>query len=60
MLIDIHRDLGIKTVDDIIQEIAGRHEKRLHRHDNVLALQLLEDCSKDKRKLKRLKPYELV
>ncbi len=57
---DIHRDFGIKTVDDIIQEIAGGREKRLHRHDNVLALLLFEDCSKDKRRLKRLKPYELV
>lgn len=57
---DIHRDLGIKMVDEVIRDIAGRHERRLHRHENVLALQLLEDSSNNKRRLKRQKPYDLV
>jgi len=56
---DIHRDLNINPVDKVIQEIATRHEKRLHRHVNTLALQLL-DNSDDRRRLKRLKPYDLV
>ena len=56
---DIHRDLKINSVDKVIQEIASRHEKRLHRHVSTLALQLLAN-SDDTRRLKRLKPYDFV
>jgi hypothetical protein len=56
---DIHRDLNIETVANTIKKIANNHEKRLHQHINVEALQLL-DTTKLVRRLKRTKPFELV
>jgi hypothetical protein len=38
---DLHRDLGIKTVTDIIAESAKSHEKRLQDHINIEASRLL-------------------
>ncbi len=57
---DIHWDLRIEMVDNAIREMASHHERRLHQHDNILALQLLEDSSNDVRRLKRLKPYDSI
>ena len=55
----IHRDMMLPTVADEIQRFARKHETRLDHHVNTLAIQLL-DNSKDIRRLKRLKPYDLV
>jgi hypothetical protein len=42
-----------------IKRTAKKHEDRLHQHSNVEAIQLL-DNSRAVRRLKRLKPFELV
>jgi hypothetical protein len=42
-----------------IKRTAKKHEDRLHQHTNVEAIQLL-DNSRVVRRLKRLKPFELV
>lgn len=57
--VDLHRDLGMPSVDDEIKNYARKHEKRLHDHINPEALQLL-DNQKLTRRLKRKKPFELV
>lgn len=56
---EIHRDLEIKWVTDVIRENAIRHEKRLHKHTNVEAILLL-DTTDDVRRLKRIKTHELT
>jgi uncharacterized protein YeeX (DUF496 family) len=54
---DLHRDLGIETVTDIIAKVAKSHEKRLQDHINIEASRLLNNIT---RRLKRKKPFELV
>ena len=55
----LHRDLHVKWVNEVIKDFAKKYEKRLHYHENHLALELL-DTSLDIRRLKRIKPHELV
>jgi uncharacterized protein YeeX (DUF496 family) len=57
--IDLHRDLGIETVTDIIAKFATSHEKRLQDHINIEASRLL-NVNYITRRLKRKKPFELV
>lgn len=56
---DLHRDLGMDTVNQTISKIAGSHEQRLLQHVNVEAIQLLDNTSLTRR-LKRTKPFELL
>jgi hypothetical protein len=56
---DLHRDLHMEMVTAEIGRFARKHEGRLLRHDNVEAIQLL-DNSEILRRLKRTKPLELV
>ena len=56
---DLHRDLGVRNVDNEIARSASKHESRLHRHVNVEALQLLDNQNLIRR-LKRTKTFELV
>lgn len=56
---ELHDDLEIKYVSEVIQEFATKHEKRLLRHPNIEAIQLL-DNSQEVRRLKRTKPYDLL
>ena len=56
---DIHNDLKMKFVEDVIRDYAKAHEKRLHQHTNVEAIQLL-DTEQDIRRLKRNKPQDLT
>ena len=56
---DLHRDLGIETVTDIIAKSATSHEKRLQNHVNIEASRLL-NVNNIIRRLKRKKPFELV
>ena len=56
---DLHRDLSMKMVTTEIRGFAKRHEEWLLQHDNVEAIQLL-DNSEVLRRLKRTKPFELV
>ncbi|KAF0753344.1 Uncharacterized protein FWK35_00018468, partial [Aphis craccivora] len=55
----IHRDMMLLTIADEIQRFARKHETRLDRNVNPLAIQLL-DNSKDFRPLKRFKQCDLV
>jgi uncharacterized protein YeeX (DUF496 family) len=56
---DLHRDLGIETVTDIIAKFANSHEKKLQDHINIEASRLL-NVNNITRELKRKKPLELV
>jgi uncharacterized protein YeeX (DUF496 family) len=56
---DLHHDLGIETVTDIIAKFAKSREKRLQDHINIEASKLLK-VNKTTRRLKRKKPFELV
>lgn len=56
---DLHRDLRMDFVDNVIKNFAEAHEYRLHHHVNVEAIQLLDNTN-IVRRLKRTKPFELV
>jgi hypothetical protein len=56
---DLHRDLKMEMVTAEIKRFARKQEERLHHHDNVEAIQLL-DNSKLLRRLIRTKPFELA
>lgn len=56
---EIHDDLQIEWVNEVIQQNAIKHEKRLLNHTNVEAIQLL-DITNEVRRLKRTKPHELT
>jgi uncharacterized protein YeeX (DUF496 family) len=56
---DLHCDLGIETVTDIIAKFAKSHEKRLQDHINIDPSRLL-NVNNITRRLKRKKPFELV
>jgi hypothetical protein len=56
---DLHRDLGIETVEDIIAKFANSHAKRLQNHINIEVSRLL-NVNNITRRLKRKKPFELV
>lgn len=56
---EIHKDLKIKMINEVVEEYAGKHKKRLLNHTNVEAIQLL-DTTHETRRLKRTKPHELI
>ena len=56
---ELHRDLKMEMVAAEIKRFARKHEERLHRHDNVEAIQLLENSAL-LRRLNRIKPFELA
>jgi uncharacterized protein YeeX (DUF496 family) len=56
---DLHRDLGIETVTDIIATFANCHEERLQDHINNEGSRLL-NVNNITRRLKRKKPFDLV
>jgi hypothetical protein len=41
--IDLHRDLQVDVVSNEIQRFVQKHEERLHHHENVEAIQLLDN-----------------
>ena len=56
---DLHKDLGMGSVEEEIKLHAAKHEQRLHCHPNVEVIRLL-DNSEDTRRLKLQKPLDLV
>jgi hypothetical protein len=56
---DLHRDLQVDVVSREIQKVAQKHEGRLHQHENVEIIQLLDNMG-IVRRLQRKKPFELV
>jgi hypothetical protein len=55
----LHRDPEVGVVSSEIQRFAQKHEERLHHHENVEAIQLLDNMG-IVRRLQRKKPFELV
>jgi len=49
----------VDVVSSEIQRFAQKHEERLHHHENVEAIQLLDNMG-TVRRLQRKKPFELV
>ena len=56
---DLHRDLEVDVVSGEIQRFAQKHEERLHHHENVEAIQLLDNMGIACR-LQGKKTFELV
>jgi hypothetical protein len=56
---DLHWDLRIETVTDIITRLASSHKKRLRNHINSEVSRFL-NVQNIPRQLKRKKPFELV
>jgi hypothetical protein len=56
---DLHRDLLVDFVTSEIQRFTQKHEERLHHHENIEAIQLLDNID-IVRRLQRKKPFELV
>ena len=56
---DLHRDLQVNVVSSEIQRFAQKHEGRLHHHEYVEAILLLDNVG-IVRRLQRKKPFELV
>jgi hypothetical protein len=56
---DLHRDLQVDVLTSEIQRFAQKHEGRLHHHENVDAIQLLDNMGTVCR-LQKKKPFELV
>jgi hypothetical protein len=55
----LHRDLQVYVVSSEVQRVVQRHEGRLHQHENVEAIQLLDNVG-IVRRLQGEKPFELV
>jgi hypothetical protein len=51
--------LEVEAVSSEIRRFARKHEERLHHHENVEAIQLLDNMG-TVRRLQRKKPFELV
>jgi hypothetical protein len=49
----------VDVVSRELQKVAQKHERRLHQHENVEAIQLLDNVG-IVRRLQRKKPFELV
>jgi hypothetical protein len=58
-LIYLHRDLLVDAVASEIQRFSQKHEGRLHNHENVEAIQLLDKMDIVGR-LQKKNPFELV
>jgi hypothetical protein len=56
---DLHRDLRIETVTDIVTRLTSSHKKRLQNHINSEVSRLL-NVQNIPRRLKRKKPFELA
>jgi hypothetical protein len=56
---DLHRDLEANVVTSEIQRLAQKHEERLHRHENVEAIQLLDNKGVVRR-LQPKNPFDVV
>jgi len=53
---DLHRDLQANDVSSEIQRFAQKHEGRLHHHENIEAIQLLDNKGRVRR-LQRKKTF---
>jgi hypothetical protein len=53
---DLHRDLQVDVVTSEIQRFAQKHEEILHHHENVEAIQLLNNTCTARRLHRKKKP----
>jgi hypothetical protein len=56
---DLHRELQVNVLSSEIQRFAQKHEGRLYHHENVEAIQILDNAD-IVRRLQKKKPFELV
>lgn len=56
---DIHRDLGVKTVEEVIRNSSHKHTTRLQQHTNTELRQLPAKEASEPRRLQRFTPTEL-
>lgn len=56
---DLHRDLRIDSVAEVLKKFAGKHHIRLQNHVND-EMQAVLNVHNNVRRLKRTKPYELM
>jgi hypothetical protein len=56
---DFHGDLQVDVVSREIRRVAQKHEGRLHQHEKVEVIQLLDNMG-IVRRLQRKKPFEPV
>ena len=59
ILMSCFKVLEMDVVSSEIQRFTQKHEERLHHHENVKAIQLLDNMG-IVRRLQRKKPFELV
>jgi cephalosporin-C deacetylase-like acetyl esterase len=59
MLLVLHRDLQVDVVTSEIQRFAQKHEERLHHHEKVEAIQLLDNTC-IVRRLQRGKTFSII
>jgi hypothetical protein len=53
----LHADLGISSVQDVIQQISNKHQNKIKTHENQLLKTLL---ARDNRRFKRNWPIDLI
>ena len=57
---DLHRDLKVEYVGDIVKQYAKAHNKRILTHVNPEIQNMVEEVPQTLRRLKRQKPIDLV
>lgn len=57
---NLHRDLEVEYVKDVVKKYAIKHERRIHQHKNPVMRNMLEENTNNLRRLKRAKPQDLV
>ncbi|MGR0202193.1 hypothetical protein [Klebsiella pneumoniae] len=56
----LHRDLKVEFVSEMVTRYANSHAQRVQCHENSAILSMLEETPTMLRRLKRLKPHDLV
>ncbi len=56
---DLHRDLKMEYIDEVIKYYAFKHDSRLRQHENIEICRML-DTPMTVRRLQRVKPIDLV
>lgn len=57
---NLHRDLGVEYVKDVLRKYAVKHYDLIHEHENTAIQHMVEENRNILRRLKRLKPNDLV
>ena len=57
---DLHRDIGLDSVERVIHKFATSHSLRLSQHVNAEASALISSSNRTERRLQRRRPQDLV